>query len=174
MRAFGLTQLSNEALLHSGDGIVAQDRGTTAALVAHIEEIDRRRLFAAAGYPSMLAFCVERWHLSDDAAFKRIRAARAAREFPVLLAALDDGRLHLTAVCRLSGHLTAENADALVAAATQRARRKSTESRSTVGGMPHMIGGRLTERDAVGLGQRLESVSLSRQLVSKPVEPRSK
>src|SRR5262249_24766164 len=55
---------------------------------------------------------------SDDAALKRIQAARAARKFPLLFPALADGRLHLTAICLLAPHLTVDNAQELVAAAT--------------------------------------------------------
>jgi hypothetical protein len=50
-----------------------------------------------AGCSSMHAYCVEHLHLSDDAAAKRIHAARAARRFPALFGALTEGRLHLTA-----------------------------------------------------------------------------
>ena len=50
----------------------------------------------------MHAYCVERLHFSDGAAYKRIRAARAAREYPRLLADVAEGRLHLGAICAMS------------------------------------------------------------------------
>ena len=56
--------------------------------------------------------------MSEDQAFKRIRAARAMRMFPVVGAAVAEGRLHLTAVVRLAPHLTADKVDALVAEAS--------------------------------------------------------
>jgi hypothetical protein len=89
-------------------------------LLAHLAEVDARHLYAPAGYPSMHAFCVEHLRYSDDAAFKRIRAARASRRFPALLTALSEGRLHLAAVSLLASHLTSENADTLIEAATHR------------------------------------------------------
>ena len=120
MRAYTLTHLDDAALLRALIELVAQDRATTAALLAHLAEVDARRLYAPAGYPSMHAYCVGALGLSEDAAFKRIQAARAAREFPLLLEALADGRLHLTGLCLLAPHLTADNVDELVAAAGHR------------------------------------------------------
>jgi hypothetical protein len=93
---------------------------TTAAVLAHIAEVDARRLYAPVGYPSMHAYCVGELRLSEDAAFRRIRAARAGREFPTLFAALADGRLHLAAMSLLAPHLTRENVDELIEAATHR------------------------------------------------------
>ena len=68
----------------------------------------------------MFAYCVEELRFSEDAAYKRIQAARAARQFPTLFTALAEGRLHLAAVCLLAPHLKAENAVELIEAATHR------------------------------------------------------
>src|SRR5439155_1261623 len=57
-------------------------------------------------------------HLSEDAAYKRIQAARAARKFPAIFDAVAEGRLHLSAACMLAPYLTPENADGLLKAAT--------------------------------------------------------
>src|SRR5437667_10698316 len=63
---------------------------------------------------------VHELHLSEDGAYKRIHAARAARQFPALFSAVAEGRLHLTGAGLLAPHLTAENADELLAAAAYR------------------------------------------------------
>ncbi|HYQ89923.1 MAG TPA: hypothetical protein VEU09_09895, partial [Candidatus Binatia bacterium] len=109
----------------------AHDRATTAIFLAHIAEVDARRLFAPAGYSSMFAYCVEELHLSEDATAKRIQAARAARRFPALFTALAEGRLHLTAVWLLAPHLTAENVGELIGSATHR---KKSEVEEIVAG----------------------------------------
>jgi hypothetical protein len=70
----------------------------------------------------MHVYCVRVLHLSEDAAYKRIRAARAARRFPAIFAAVADGRLHLAAVVLLAPHLTDEHVDELVAAASHRSK----------------------------------------------------
>ena len=51
--------------------------------------------------------------MSEDSAFKRIRAARAGRQFPAVFEALAAGRLNLSAVVMLASHLTPETADEL-------------------------------------------------------------
>jgi 5-methylcytosine-specific restriction endonuclease McrA len=122
MRAYALTHLSDAVLLRDLAALVAQDRITTAVLLAHIAEADARRLYLQAGHPSMFAYCVDELRLSEDAAYKRIQAARVARAHPVIFAAVADGRLHLTAVRLLAPCLTPENADELLAAATHRRR----------------------------------------------------
>ncbi|HSQ60877.1 MAG TPA: HNH endonuclease [Acidobacteriota bacterium] len=120
MHRYALTHLSDAALLRALARLIAQDRWTTAEILAHIAEVDARRLYAPAGYTSMHAYCVGELRLSEDAAARRIQAARAARRAPALLGAVADGRLHLTAVCLLAPYLTTENAEELVEAATHR------------------------------------------------------
>ncbi len=102
MRAYVLSQLSDRELLRNLTAIVVRDRGTTAEMLAHIAEVDARRLYLPAAYPSMREYCVHELHLSEDAAYKRIQAARKAREFPAILDAVAEGRLHLAAVCLLT------------------------------------------------------------------------
>src|SRR5690349_17755366 len=66
----------------------------------------------------MFVYCTRVLAMSEDAAFKRIRAARALRRYPVVAPAVADGRLHLTAVVLLAPHLSEECADELVAEAS--------------------------------------------------------
>jgi hypothetical protein len=120
MQSYSLTHVSDHVLLRDLAALVAQDRLTTAELLAHIAEVDTRRLYVPAGCSSMYAYCVEELHLSEDAASKRIQAARAARRFPVVFSAVAEGRLHLTAVCLLAPYLTAENFGELIEAAAYR------------------------------------------------------
>src|SRR5438093_8805485 len=117
MRAYTLSHLGDHELLRDLAALVANDRTTTAALLAHLAEVDARRLYLPAGYPSMYVYCLEELRLSEDAAYKRIQAARAARQFPAVFTAVAEGRLHLSAVVLLAPHLTPENADELLGAA---------------------------------------------------------
>lgn len=117
MPAYSLDHLGDDVLLRDLAALVSRDRATTAALLAHIAEVDARRLYAAAGYPSMHAYCVSELRLSENAAYRRITAARAARRFPALFAMVADGRLHLTAVRLVAPYLTEGNTEELLAAA---------------------------------------------------------
>src|SRR5512136_1858510 len=122
MSRYSLKHLPDSTLVHELKSLVAQDRATTALLIAHLGEVDARRLYAPAGYPSMYEYCVRELRFSEDMAYKRIQAARAARQFPAVYAMLAEGRLHLTAVVFLAPHLTPDNADELLAAATHRSK----------------------------------------------------
>jgi hypothetical protein len=117
MRSYSLKHLTDSALLQELTNLVTRDRSITAQILAHIAEVDARRLYLPAAYPSMHAYCVAELALSDDAAYKRIQAARAARRFPVLFDAIEDGRLHLTAVGLIAPHLDVDNVTELVALA---------------------------------------------------------
>src|SRR5439155_23674014 len=90
-------------------------------------EFDARKLYLPAAYPSMFAYCIHELHLSDDAAYKRIQAARAARRLPVLFEALAEGRLHLGAIGLLAPYLTPENADDLLRAAAHKTKAEIEE-----------------------------------------------
>jgi len=117
---FPLSHLSDAALQRDLAALVAKDRTTTAELLAHLAELDRRRLYRELRYDSLYEYCVGELKFSEDVAKKRIRAARTARHYPGILAALADGRLSLTAVLMLSRHLTRRNARELLAAAERR------------------------------------------------------
>jgi hypothetical protein len=114
VKSYSLTHLADRNLLHDLAALVARDRSTTATLLAHIGEVDARKLYLPAAHSSMYAYCVQELRLSEDSAYKRIQAARAARQFPLVFEMLADGRLHLSAVCLLATHLNAENAPGLL------------------------------------------------------------
>jgi 5-methylcytosine-specific restriction endonuclease McrA len=120
MRTQGLSRLSDAALVHDMKSLAAQECAAMADVLARIAEVDARRLYLPAGYPSMYAYCVGELPFSEDAAYKRIQAARAARKFPAIFDALAEGRLHLAGVCLLAPHLDPENAEVLIAAATRK------------------------------------------------------
>jgi len=98
-----------------------------ACLVAHLAELDHRRLHLARGFSSLFSYCTEALHLSEHAAYLRIEAARAARKFPVILDRLADGSIHLTGIGVLASHLTEENHEELLNAARHRTRREIEE-----------------------------------------------
>src|SRR5512147_3026903 len=120
MSCYSLSHLADHVLLRDLARLLAQERSTTATLLAHLAEVDARKLYLPAAYPSMYLYCVGELGLSEDAAAKRIQAARAARDFPAIFAMVADGRLHLSAVVLLAPHLTGETAADLLAAAAHK------------------------------------------------------
>ncbi len=120
MKSYSLSHLADHILLRDLATLVCQDRATTAALLAHVAEVDERKLYLPEAYPSMFLYCVRELRMSEDVALRRIGVARKAREFPAIFPALADGRLNMTAVLLLTPHLTPdltpERADELLAA----------------------------------------------------------
>jgi hypothetical protein len=119
---YSLAHLEPDALLRDLASLVKKDRVSTAVILAHLAEVEARRLYRPAGYSSMFAYCVGELGMSEDATGKRIHAARAARRFPILFHAVADGRLHLTAVTMVAHHLAGENVEQWVAAAAHKTR----------------------------------------------------
>ncbi|MGI9258073.1 MAG: HNH endonuclease [Gammaproteobacteria bacterium] len=118
-----MKSLSDDELLRRTFDRVAQSRTLEWDLVAHINEIDERRLYRREGSPSMIQYCMDFLHLSEGQAFRRITAARTSREFPVIIDMLKDGRIHLCGVSALSKHLTRDNHENVLARATHKSKR---------------------------------------------------
>src|SRR3970040_1026893 len=101
--------LSNHELVARVKHLAEREREATASLIAHLAELDERRLYLAEGCSSLFTYCTQILHLSEHAAYGRIETARAVRRFPVILERLCEGSVNLTAVGLLTAHLTSEN-----------------------------------------------------------------
>lgn len=116
MRSYSLRHLSDEDLTRELTAAFGHERQALATLLAHIAEFDARELYLRAGCSSMYRYCVDRLRLSEDAAARRIQVARLARDFPFILQALADGRLHLSGLGLLAPRITRENGHELLMA----------------------------------------------------------
>jgi hypothetical protein len=119
---YSAARLSNPEIRERLLAKLATECANEADILVLLGEADARKLYLAEGYPSMHAWCIEFFHFSHEVAFRRIHAARAAREYPLLFAAVAGRRLHLSAVRLLVPHLTPENVEEIVAAATHERR----------------------------------------------------
>ena len=122
MNKYSLAHLSQEAVLAGAKAHLGNERGSLALVLAHIGEIEAQEYYKPAGYSSVHMYCVHELHLSKDAAYKRIHAARAARDFPAIFERVAEGALCLSIVNLLAPHLTPENAEELLAEAVFRTR----------------------------------------------------
>jgi 5-methylcytosine-specific restriction endonuclease McrA len=172
-----LQSIPDDALLHRLAELMGQSRRVEADVVAHIAEVDERRLYAREAFPSMFAYCTDVLHLSEAEAYLRIAAARASREHPRLLAMLADGRLHLTAIAKLAPHLTRENRDGILERATHRSRRQIEELIAEIAprpDVPAMVRKLSEKRSGVGLGQgsvQVPALELRPDGVAAPAPP---
>ena len=115
-----LKSLSDDELLRRLSDVLKQSRRVESDLVAHIAEVDTRRLFARQASQSMFQYCIDVLYFSKAEAYLRIHVARASRRHPVLLTMLGDGRMHLSGIAELARHLTESNRDELLARATHK------------------------------------------------------
>ena len=112
-----LTELSNEQLLSNLKALIGQGRKVLAGLLVYLGEVEQRRLDLESACSSLFDFCVRRLGMGDDEACRRVAAARLVRRFPVALAMIERGEIHLTALLLLREHLTEDNHQELLRAA---------------------------------------------------------
>ena len=117
-----VSKLSGAALLAEFSDTLARDRGTTVDLLIQMGEIEARKLYVSKACADMYAYCTQILHMSESTASRRIRTARAARQFPVILPMIAEGKLHLSAVSLLATHLRAQNVSSLLAEATHKSK----------------------------------------------------
>jgi hypothetical protein len=127
IRRMALESLSDDDVLTGLHDVLRQSRRVESSLIEHLAEVDARRLFARYAVPSMFLYCRDVLHLSEGEAQLRINVARAAREHPILLTMLADGRLHLSGIAKLAPILTAENRDMLLSRAIHKSKREIEE-----------------------------------------------
>ena len=116
--------LPNSELLANLRRLVAESKQLDAVMLEQLAEVDARRLYLDEGFPSMFAYCVEALHFSEGAAYNRITAARAGREYPGVLDAVRKGDVHITGVRLLAPHLTSQNHVELLEAAKHKTKRE--------------------------------------------------
>src|SRR5512147_322281 len=108
-----LGQVGDERLLDDIRRLVRDDRRVTARLLAHLAEVQERRLHLKQAKSSMFEYCIE-LGMSEDEAGRRLCAAGVAKRFPLVYAMLHEGRLCLSVVCKLKQYMTDANHRALL------------------------------------------------------------
>src|SRR6186713_1330593 len=118
-----LTRHSDEELLMGVSSLMGSHRTITAELVAHLAEIEERRLHLVAGFSSMFDFCRRKLGMGEGEAFRRIVAARLGRRFPVVFGLIATGRVNLSTLELLREWLTDENHEELLEVVAGRSKR---------------------------------------------------
>jgi uncharacterized protein DUF222 len=121
------TALSNEDLRRRLEVLAGRQREATVELIAHLAELDRRRLYVTEGYSSLSGYCTDALRLSEHAAQDRIEAARACRRFPTILDGLASGELNLSTVRLIAPHLRPDNHQEVLTQASGRRKRELEE-----------------------------------------------
>lgn len=91
-----LKNLSDESLLLGAKRLAREEREILTAILHHLREIDRRRLFSDLKYKSLHDYAVGELKYSDAQAGRRIAAMRLLRDLPEIEEKITDGSLSLS------------------------------------------------------------------------------
>lgn len=178
-----LTPFSDDELQDYLLRAVARERECSAEVVGTICEVDRRGLYKSRGYPSIFEYCTSFLGYSEDEAYKRMQAAKAAKSYPLILQRLETGDMTLTSVRLIAPHLTQDNYRSLLERAKGKSRRElelmvahlnpQPERREVVRHLPSNILPAQSGAAAVSLDLPAEALAASKGPVSlvKPVAP---
>ena len=89
--------------------LLASGSRTEARIIAHIAEVERRRLFLKEGFSDLYKYCQQRLGLSETEAYHRVTSARIARKYPVAFGLIEARQIHLSGLCKLKKFLTRAN-----------------------------------------------------------------
>jgi hypothetical protein len=116
--------LTDAEVLSGTRRLVCQSNRALAALLAHLAEVEARGLHRTRACSSLYTYCIYELRMSEDAAYRRVAAARVVKRFPVLLGAIERGELHLTALLMLAQHVTETNVGEVIARAQFRTKKE--------------------------------------------------
>ena len=116
--------LSDRDLLARLPEVRGLERRAIAEVIAHLAEVERRRLYLTEACSSMYTFCIERLGYSENEAYTRLQVARLCSQFPAALEALESGSIHLTGLALLCPKVTQANAQELLDEARGKTRRE--------------------------------------------------
>jgi hypothetical protein len=107
---YRLGGLGNDELLAALSGLVRRENELMSDLLAHLAELDERRLYLELGFSSLFAYCTEALGFCKSAAGRRIAVARVCRKYPEAFVCVARGELQLSVLSLLAQHLNSENA----------------------------------------------------------------
>ena len=109
---YQLESLADHDLVNRLSALVRAERNVLADVLAHIAEVDARKIYLMYGCSSMYVYCTEILGLCESGAYTRIRAARLARARPEVFGDVAAGRLGLSGINVLAPHVGGAGAHA--------------------------------------------------------------
>ncbi len=109
-----LTTLTHDQLHQRIGVLMTTERRCTLAIIDHLGEMDRRRLYRDRGHSSLYAYVTDELGYSSASATRRISAARAVSRFPRIRQLLLERRITLGALSMVARDLTRNNVAEIV------------------------------------------------------------
>ena len=119
-----LASIPDDELFAGVERLTARANIALADLLAHLGEVERRGIHRLRACASLYTYCVYELRMSEDAAFRRAKAARFVREYPKLHDAITRGEIHLTGVLMIGPHLGGERHAEILRRARFRSKRE--------------------------------------------------
>jgi hypothetical protein len=103
-----LSKLTDDMLLDRTEKLVGSERKITHMILWHVNEVERRRLYAILGFSSMMDYLIEHLKYNSSSAYERLQASRLLRKLPQLADRLENGTLNLTQLVQVNVCLNKE------------------------------------------------------------------
>src|SRR5450432_3451746 len=107
---YRLAGVGNEELVAALSVLMRRENDLMSDLLAHLAELDERRLYLDLGFTSLFAYCTEALGFCKSSAGRRIAVARVCKKYPEAFARVASGELQLSVLSLLGPHLNPENA----------------------------------------------------------------
>src|SRR5450432_747802 len=117
---YRLGGVGNEELVAALSMLVRRENDALSDLLAHLAELDERRLYLDLGFTSLFAYCTEALGFCKSSAGRRIAVARMCRKYPEAFGCVARSELQLSVLSLLGPHLNAENAAELFEACSRK------------------------------------------------------
>jgi len=102
-------KLDDHNLIASLKKAHSEERALQCYCLAMIAEVERRMLYAEAGYPSLFQYLVSVLGYSEASSLKRIQVSRLLIRFPQIFDLLNDGKVSMTVLMKLAPHTKQSN-----------------------------------------------------------------
>src|SRR6185503_16381164 len=100
-----LKTLSDDELHATVRRLTARSNLALADLLAYLGEVELRGIHRTRACASLYTYCIYELRMSEDAAFRRSKAARIVREHPEVRDLIAKGELHLTGLLMIGPYL---------------------------------------------------------------------
>ncbi|MBO9665665.1 MAG: hypothetical protein J7501_02490, partial [Bdellovibrio sp.] len=88
-----LSKISNDELIGRLETLCANERKITHLILWHIIEVETRGLHLDMGFDSMYSYLTKKLGYSEDAAYRRISAARVLKKAPEISEKIENGTI---------------------------------------------------------------------------------
>ena len=105
-----IKSLSDKELLNTVKELVKIERQTLQQIIEHLEEVNRRRVFADLGYSSLFVYLTQELNYSPAAAYRRISALKLVKKVPEARELIREGKVNLTVAALVQQHTQKEDA----------------------------------------------------------------